>query len=71
MGSGPCAVFRAVVLEAAGIDQPRALAVAYKNRGQLVHTVHSLREHYPKVRLPVLLAFFSENSSKVVQGQSH
>ena len=40
---------RAVVLEAAGVDQPRALAVAYKDREQLVHTVHSLRGFYPKV----------------------
>lgn len=49
IGSCSHVVLRAVVLEAAGIDQPRALAVAYKNRDQLVHTVHSLREHYPKV----------------------
>ena len=37
------------MLRAAGISQPRALAVVYKGRQQLVHTVHALREHFPKV----------------------
>ena len=40
---------RASVLEAAGIQQPRALAVVYTARARLVSTVHSLRDHFPKV----------------------
>lgn len=39
------------MLEAAGISQPRALAVVYTARARLVSTVHSLREHFPTVSL--------------------
>lgn len=48
---------RATVLEAAGISNPRALAVVYTARARLVSTVHSLREHYPNVSL--LLCFYA------------
>ncbi|KAL3139834.1 hypothetical protein ABBQ38_004132 [Trebouxia sp. C0009 RCD-2024] len=44
---------RATVLEAAGISQPRALAVVYTARARLVSTVHSLREHFPTVPIYV------------------
>lgn len=44
---------RASVLEAAGIEKPRALAVVYTARARLVTTVHSLREHYPSVPIYV------------------
>ena len=48
--SGACRdASRASVLEAAGIQQPRALAVVYTARARLVSTVHSLRDHFPKV----------------------
>ena len=41
---------RASVLEAAGIERPRALAIVYQDRARLLHTVHSLREHFLNVR---------------------
>ena len=46
---------RVSVLHAAGIEQPRALAVVYTARGRLVSTVHALREAYPNVSLPLRL----------------
>ena len=40
---------RPSVLRAAGINNPRALAVVYTARARLVSAVHSLREEFPDV----------------------
>ena len=40
---------RPSVLRAAGVNNPRALAVVYTARARLVSAVHSLREEFPDV----------------------
>ena len=46
---------RPSVLRAAGINNPRALAVVYTARARLVSAVHSLREEFPDVSLCAML----------------